>query len=137
MEAMPGDVAAVVDALELMRFVPVGHSFGGAVVEAYAGRHPDRVAGLLFVDPIGDFSQEPRERIQYWFDQLKPETYESFTGQWFEQILTGANEDIKRILRRRLFGRSGQRPGRSSSGPSRAWWSTIRCQHWKVSRAQS
>lgn len=33
------------------RFVLVGHSFGTFVVRAYAARHPDRVIGLVLVDP--------------------------------------------------------------------------------------
>ncbi len=57
--AMAGDVAAVVDALKLDRFVLVGHSMGGAVALTYAGQHPDRVAGLVLVDPIGDGKQIP------------------------------------------------------------------------------
>ena len=52
--AMAGDIAAVVDTLGLDRFVLVGHSMGGGVALAYAGAHPDRVAGLVLVDPIGD-----------------------------------------------------------------------------------
>ena len=54
---MAGDVAAVVDALGLDRFVLVGHSMGGGVALSYAGAHPERVAGLLLVDPIGDGKQ--------------------------------------------------------------------------------
>src|SRR5437667_5995364 len=34
------DVAAIADALGLERFVLAGHSFGGAVVADYAGKHP-------------------------------------------------------------------------------------------------
>src|SRR5688500_10480985 len=37
--AMAGDVAAVVDALGLERFVLVGHSMGGGVALTYAGAH--------------------------------------------------------------------------------------------------
>lgn len=33
------------------RSVLVGHSFGSFVVRAYAARHPERVAGLVLVDP--------------------------------------------------------------------------------------
>ncbi len=33
-------------------FVLVGHSFGGLLVEAYAIRYPDEVAGLILVDPL-------------------------------------------------------------------------------------
>ncbi|HEX7336970.1 MAG TPA: alpha/beta fold hydrolase [Gemmatimonadales bacterium] len=57
--AMAGDVAAVVDTLKLDRFVLVGHSMGGGVALIYAGAHPDRVAGLVLVDPIGDGTQIP------------------------------------------------------------------------------
>ncbi|HEU5303365.1 MAG TPA: alpha/beta hydrolase [Gemmatimonadales bacterium] len=55
--AMAGDVAAVVDSLGLDQFVLVGHSMGGGVALLYAGAHPERVAGLVLVDPIGDGKQ--------------------------------------------------------------------------------
>src|SRR6266508_2399049 len=45
-DSLAGDVAAVVDRLGLNRFVLVGHSIGGAAAIAYAGAHPERVAGL-------------------------------------------------------------------------------------------
>jgi pimeloyl-ACP methyl ester carboxylesterase len=54
---MAGDIEAVVDTLSLDRFVLVGHSMGGGVALTYAGAHPERVAALLLVDPIGDGKQ--------------------------------------------------------------------------------
>jgi pimeloyl-ACP methyl ester carboxylesterase len=57
--AIAGDVAAVVDTLGLARFVLVGHSMGGGVALTYAGANPQRVAGLVLVDPIGDGKQIP------------------------------------------------------------------------------
>jgi pimeloyl-ACP methyl ester carboxylesterase len=54
---MAGDVAAAVDMLGLDQFVLVGHSMGGGVALSYAGAHPERVACLLLVDPIGDGKQ--------------------------------------------------------------------------------
>ena len=54
---MAGDIAAVVDTMGLDRFVLVGHSMGGGVALSYAGAQPQRVAGLLLVDPIGDGKQ--------------------------------------------------------------------------------
>jgi pimeloyl-ACP methyl ester carboxylesterase len=54
---MAGDIGAVVDSLGLDQFVLVGHSMGGGVALVYAGAHPERVAGLLLVDPIGDGKQ--------------------------------------------------------------------------------
>ena len=46
-DAMTDDVQAVADALQLRRFVIVGHSFGGNVVAAYVAKHPDRVAAVV------------------------------------------------------------------------------------------
>jgi pimeloyl-ACP methyl ester carboxylesterase len=48
------DVASVASALDLLRFVIVAHSGGAAVALAYAATHPDRVAGMLLVDPPSD-----------------------------------------------------------------------------------
>ena len=43
----------------------VGHSFGGPLIRSFAGRHPDEVAGLVYVDPTPTTSEaERREREQ-------------------------------------------------------------------------
>jgi len=44
------DVVAVIDALKLNRPVLMGHSIAGAELSSVANRHPDRVAGLVYVD---------------------------------------------------------------------------------------
>jgi pimeloyl-ACP methyl ester carboxylesterase len=44
------DVVAVMDALKLNRPVLVGHSLAGVELSSVANRHPDRVAGLVYVD---------------------------------------------------------------------------------------
>src|SRR6476646_5670400 len=51
--AMADDVQAVADALQLRRFIIVGHSYGGAVVAAYIARHPERVERVVFADGAG------------------------------------------------------------------------------------
>ncbi|MGH9584374.1 MAG: alpha/beta fold hydrolase [Bryobacteraceae bacterium] len=38
-------------------YILVGHSFGGLLVRAWAFHHPDRVAGLVFIDPVS---------LEYW-----------------------------------------------------------------------
>jgi pimeloyl-ACP methyl ester carboxylesterase len=58
---MADDVGAVADTLGLERFVLIGHSMGGGVALTYAGQHPERVAGLLLVDPISDGKQIPAD----------------------------------------------------------------------------
>ncbi len=93
---MAEDVAAVVDGLGWERFVLVGHSFGGLVAGAYAARHPERLAGLVFADAGGDNRGSPEEEIDTYRKGLAPETYEAFTQQWFEAILQNAKPETYR-----------------------------------------
>ena len=51
--ALGDDIAAVADALELRRFVLVGHSMGGSAACAYLERHPRRVAGIVLAGTPG------------------------------------------------------------------------------------
>ncbi len=62
-ESMAGDIDVVVNALGLQRIVLVGHSMGGSVSIAYAGLHPEKVAGLLLADPSGDARKVPKEQM--------------------------------------------------------------------------
>src|ERR1700735_1012705 len=47
------DVLAVLDALKLNRPVLVGHSLGGEEMSSVGSRHPERVAGLIYLDCYG------------------------------------------------------------------------------------
>jgi pimeloyl-ACP methyl ester carboxylesterase len=55
-------VAASVDASAPI--VLVGHSFGSLIVRGYAARHPDRVAGLVLVDPPTEWIEGAPERTR-------------------------------------------------------------------------
>jgi non-heme chloroperoxidase len=44
------DVLAVLDALKLYRPVLAGHSLGGEELSSVGSRHPERVAGLIYLD---------------------------------------------------------------------------------------
>jgi 3-oxoadipate enol-lactonase len=46
------DVVALLDHLEVERFVPVGHSMGGMIAQTLALAHPDRVRRMVLVDSI-------------------------------------------------------------------------------------
>jgi pimeloyl-ACP methyl ester carboxylesterase len=94
LDAMALDVAAVVDHLEIPRFVLVGHSMGGGVIAKYAGSHPDRVAGLLFVDPIGD-QRKVRDEITAFVQMLAPETYEPWIESFFTSILANSQPQVR------------------------------------------
>jgi pimeloyl-ACP methyl ester carboxylesterase len=79
---MADDIAAVADTLGLARFVLVGHSMGGGVALTYAGAHPERVAGLLLVDPIGDGKQIPAAEAKSLLAKLDSSYDTTIGGYW-------------------------------------------------------
>jgi pimeloyl-ACP methyl ester carboxylesterase len=93
---MASDIAAVVNTLGLGRFVLVGHSMGGGAALVYAGDHPDRVAGLLLVDPIGDGKQIPAEAKAGFLQGLES-NYDSASQGYWKQI-AGDNPVISHRL---------------------------------------
>jgi pimeloyl-ACP methyl ester carboxylesterase len=58
------DLERVLDALEIERLVLTGHSFGGRIATLFAGRHPERVAGLVIVDAGPELDGRGVVRIQ-------------------------------------------------------------------------
>jgi pimeloyl-ACP methyl ester carboxylesterase len=63
--AFGGDVAAVVEKLDLKRVVLIGHSMGGDVIVAAARQLPGRVAGLVWVDAYKELeSTNTPEEVQ-------------------------------------------------------------------------
>jgi pimeloyl-ACP methyl ester carboxylesterase len=46
------------------KFWLVGHSFSGSVVSRFAGQHPGQLAGVVFVDAVGDVSGAPPEAME-------------------------------------------------------------------------
>jgi pimeloyl-ACP methyl ester carboxylesterase len=79
---MAADIAAVVDSLGFEKFVLVGHSMGGGVALVYAGAHPNRVAGLLLVDPIGDGKQIPAAEVKSFLGGLESKYDNTIQGYW-------------------------------------------------------
>ncbi len=63
-DALVADLEAVRRAMGLGRVILVGHSMSGAVLTRYAAAHPDAVAGLVYVDGIGDFGAVPPEALE-------------------------------------------------------------------------
>lgn len=49
-DAYLADLEAVVDTLDLQRFVLLGHSMGGTTAYCYAAKHPDRLNALVVED---------------------------------------------------------------------------------------
>jgi pimeloyl-ACP methyl ester carboxylesterase len=96
------DVQSVVEALGIERFVLVGHSYGGYVVAAYAGEHPERLAGLVFADCAGDLSKTPPADLEGLRRGMEPDRYEEFTRRWFGGILSGGTDSTKAAVMQSL-----------------------------------
>ena len=94
---MAADIGAVVDSRGLDRFVLVGHSMGGGVALVYAGAHPERVAGLLLVDPIGDGKQISAEEAKPLLAGLDA-SYDTAIGQYWTGIAGPDSAVRERLL---------------------------------------
>ncbi len=93
------DIRSVADSLGLDRFILVGHSLGGVVVADYAGRYPNKVAGLLFDDPAGDLSGLPKQQADAWLKGFSPENYATFREKWFGEMLAEARPKVRESVR--------------------------------------
>jgi pimeloyl-ACP methyl ester carboxylesterase len=96
-EALAGDVAAVVDGIGLDRFALVGHSLGGGVALAYAGMHPERVDRLLLLDSIADGTQLPAEQTESFLAALDSPAYTAtIEGYW--TTISGSDPAVRARL---------------------------------------
>jgi pimeloyl-ACP methyl ester carboxylesterase len=75
------DIAAVVDELDVERFVLVGHSLGAAASLIYAGQHPQRVAGLLLVGIPGKVPAKQAQQIISALESNFDKTMEDYLSQ--------------------------------------------------------
>ena len=97
--SMVGDIAAAVDALELERFVLVGHSMGAGVATAYAGAHPERIDRLMLVDSIGDGTQLPAAEMEPFLAALESPSYQAAIEGYRATISGPSSSVADRLLR--------------------------------------
>ena len=93
--AFADDVAAAADQLDLRHFVLAGHSLGSAVAIEYAARHPERVAGLVLVDPNGDQTRIPREQMEPFLAALREDPLREIES-YFRQLVDPGDRDASR-----------------------------------------
>ena len=63
-DAHVADLEAASEALGIRRLVLIGHSLGGRIAMLFAGRHPERLAGLAIVDSGPELDARGTLRIQ-------------------------------------------------------------------------
>ena len=85
-EALADDLDEVVAQLGIARFWLVGHSYAGLVLSRYAGKHPEKLAGLIYVDAVGDVSSAPAEMIQFYLERDRGMTPARLQEEYLEMI---------------------------------------------------
>ena len=106
------DILAVLDALKLNRPVLAGHSLGGEELSSVASRHPERVAGLIYLDAGYAYAYYDRSRgdlgidlidLQKKLQQLRPGKGPQDPKHLIEELLAtalpGFERDLKEMLK--------------------------------------
>ena len=102
------DVIAVIDSLKLNRPVLVGHSIGGEELSSVGSRHPEKVAGLIYLDAAYSYAYYDRSRGDLNVDlvellkklqQLQPgngsEDHKALIHELLETTLPGFERDLR------------------------------------------
>lgn len=105
---MADDLNAVLDHFGPGAFILVGHSAGGAIVRLAAARRPERIAGLVLVDPTDEaadvlFTRATRrvERLALRVTAIAART--GLLKHTFRWLLTAMPTDVRHDLEREGF----------------------------------
>ena len=106
------DVLAVLDALKLDRPVLAGHSIAGEEMSSLATRHPERVAGLIYLDAgysnafydrsLGNVDIDSRE-LQKKLEEMRaaptPQEHRKLVEELVQQDLPGMEVELQNLLK--------------------------------------
>jgi pimeloyl-ACP methyl ester carboxylesterase len=104
------DVLAVLDSLKLDRPVLAGHSIAGEELSSVASRHPERVAGLIYLDAGYSYAYYDRSRgdldidlveLQKKLEQLQPGKGPQDPKALIHELLEATFPGFERDLRER------------------------------------
>ena len=90
-EALANDIVAIVDGLDIDKFVLVGHSMGGSAAIAYADSHANRVAGLVLAGTPG---KTPAEISSQVVASLQSDKYQQVMDDYMEKLVTNAKPEV-------------------------------------------
>ncbi|MBU8900281.1 alpha/beta hydrolase [Corallococcus sp. H22C18031201] len=100
LEGLGEELARTLEGLGVRRAVLVGHSFGADVVLACAAAHPERVAGVLLVDPVPDV--QGLEDAMAFVAALDSDAYAQVLEAYWQQALAGARPEVAREVMAQL-----------------------------------
>jgi pimeloyl-ACP methyl ester carboxylesterase len=92
---MADDVLRTLQAIGVRHFVLAGHSAGAAVALGCVRQAPERVQGLLLLDPVGDMRGAPEGDMRPFMTALKGDQYTQVIEAYWEQILGGAKPETR------------------------------------------
>jgi non-heme chloroperoxidase len=106
------DVLAVIDALKISRPVLAGHSIGGEELSSVGSRHPEKVAGLIYLDAGYPYAYYDRSRgdlnidlieLQKKLEQMQPgkgpRDLRPLIRELLETSLPGFERDLRELQR--------------------------------------
>jgi pimeloyl-ACP methyl ester carboxylesterase len=92
------DISAVSDALAYDRFILVGHSGGALTSFAFSSIEPDRLLGLVLVDPPPDPAVLPPGMIDGVLEKLQSSAYEKTVEEYYRSIAGDDPAVVERLL---------------------------------------
>jgi len=96
------DAVAVLDDLGLEDAVVLGHSWGGFLAPALAMEHPDRVRGLLIIDPLGIVGDGGYERFEAAMQARTPEDVRAKAEELDRRAMAGEGTEADALESLRL-----------------------------------
>ncbi|HYO55153.1 alpha/beta hydrolase [Archangium sp.] len=91
LDVLVADLEALRQELGVERWVLLGHSFGGTLALEYAARHPERVAGVVYVSGISDAASS--------FSTWKRELERLYPGRLTAAGTSGDTSDYAQVMR--------------------------------------
>jgi pimeloyl-ACP methyl ester carboxylesterase len=92
LEARVRDLSNLLDAVRLDPVALVGHGTGAQVVARYAERHPDRVLGVVLINPVSGNAEAGR------IADLPEAKFRPAIETWLETLLEGARPETKEAV---------------------------------------
>ena len=145
MERLCTELAAMLEASGARGpYVLVGHSFGGLLLRHFAARAPEKVAGLVLVDPLEPFEWWPLGEAQAY--RLKKGVTLARRGAWLARLgvvrlgldlLTAGSRTVPQLLARASSGPGAAVPDRlvgEIRKLPRELWPIVKA-HWCQPRA--
>src|SRR6266516_2905456 len=122
MDLLAEDVAKLLDERELERVVICGLSMGGYVALAFAGRHPERLGGLVLCDTgAGADTDDARAARLAMAERVLAEAWASCRRRWCSACSARPPASSGRSWSNRSPRRSVTRIRAASPPPSAAW----------------